>query len=259
LCDGYTRENFLTSLKKRKLWEMDALNRFVGTTEKFWWERHLPKITGKRILEVGCGLNYLVPYWLESGNEVVAVDISTASVMLLGKFIDQTVPNHPRLDLIAADATQLHFNAPFDIVNVCNVLHHIDDKKTALRRIADCLSPGGKLIVVEPNYCYPPRWLIQSDALGPLNPLRKTFVRKHVQEAGEKAIIPHHLKSLMKEAGLSIDVCEADPNHLGYGSVFWLTEGGLLPKLIGITDNAILRHVIPDCLSPFVRIIAVKK
>ena len=64
----YSRSQFLEDQKLKDLWEMDERNKATGVTRKLWWEDHIGKVENKRVLEVGCGVNYLVPYWLESGN-----------------------------------------------------------------------------------------------------------------------------------------------------------------------------------------------
>ena len=58
---NYDLEHFRSDLDKKDLSNMDNLNKKVGITTKFWWEKYTGKIEGKNILEVGCGVNYIVP------------------------------------------------------------------------------------------------------------------------------------------------------------------------------------------------------
>ena len=79
----YTRNTFIDDLNKFNLNNIDFLNKKVGITTKFWWEKYIGKIKDKNVLEVGCGVNYLVPYWLLTKNNVVGFDVSKETVFLL--------------------------------------------------------------------------------------------------------------------------------------------------------------------------------
>ncbi len=57
----------------------------------------------------------------------------------------------------------------FDGVNISNMLHHVEDKKAAPQRFRKALKDDGKLVIVEPNYYYPPRWIIETDFLDSIN------------------------------------------------------------------------------------------
>ena len=67
------------------------------------------------------------------------------------------------------------FNKKYDLINISNVLHHIDDKETVLQNLRNCLKLNGKLLIVEPNYYYPLRWIIETDVLDPFNFIKKCF------------------------------------------------------------------------------------
>ena len=70
LYEGYNREKFLADLQKSEYWEMDTPNKRVGVTKKYWWEKYLGKLQNKTILDLGCGIHYLPPYWAETNNKV---------------------------------------------------------------------------------------------------------------------------------------------------------------------------------------------
>ena len=69
----------------------------------------------------------------------------------------------------SASAVDLHGHGPWGdaSVQVNSDLeiryHHVDDKLAALSRLHRCLNDDGKLMIVEPNYYYPPRWIIETD------------------------------------------------------------------------------------------------
>ena len=242
---------FKESLAKRELFEMDLPNKKVGIARKFWWEKHIGKIEGLSILEVGCGVNYLVPYWLDSCNEVAAFDVCKESVFLLKDIIRKIGLEQNRLNLFVGDAEQLFFNKKFDVININNVLHHIKDKKKVLIRLKECLKDGGKLLIVEPNYYYPFRWIIETDFFDPCNFIKSYFVRNSLIEKLEKAVIFSKLKNILREVGFKIDVNLKDSNYLGYSITHFIDSNKVLPKIIYKMDKYVISPLLPRILAPF--------
>ncbi len=254
----YDDQRFEACLGRRELWEMDEANRHVGITKKFWWERYLGKIENKRVLDVGSGVNYIVPYLLRSDNEVVAFDVCAESVRYQRKMLGRLSVPIDRLTSAVADVEQIELSQAFDVVNVNNVLHHVDDKLAALSRLHRCLNDDGKLMIVEPNYYYPPRWIIETDVFDPFNAVKNFFVRNYLIEQGEKAVIFSELTSLLAETGFRVDHRMKDKNYLSYFTVYWMRERSLLARTFGWCDRVILGNVLPRILAPFEYIVASK-
>jgi len=258
LYKDYDRAKFLDDLKKIHLWEMDERNKRVGIASKFWWEDHTGKIENKFILEVGCGVNYIVPYFLECGNHVAAFDICRESVEYSKSIIERIFSNIENISYAVADARKAKFSRSFDIVNISNVLHHIDDKVSVFRKMHDALKDDGKLIIVEPNYYYPPRWAIETDIFDPINVVKNYFVKNDLIEKGEKAVIFTDMIKQLQDAGFRIDVREKDKNYLGYFTVYWMGEGSTLSRVIFNLDKSLFSKILPRALAPFEYIIATK-
>ena len=256
--EKFNRPAFLGSLEQVALWDMDELNKSVGITQKFWWEKSIGKIENKSILELGCGVNYIVPYWLMCGNKVVAFDICKENVVLQQRILEKLGFENPEIEFAVADAQTVRFKRKFDVVNISNVLHHIEDKKEVLAGVREYLAEDGKLLIVEPNYFYPPRWMIETDSLDPLNFVKDYFVRNDLIEKGEKAIIFSQLKSDLHDAGFRIDVNIKDPNYLGYFTTYWLSTRSPIGRLTYLLDANILQHLLPRLFAPFEFIIASK-
>lgn len=254
----YDDQRFEDCLGRQELWEMDEANRHVGITKKFWWERYLGKIENKRVLDVGSGVNYIVPYLLRSDNEVVAFDVCAESVRYQRKMLGRLSVPIDRLTSAVADVEQIELSQAFDVVNVNNVLHHVDDKLAALSRLHRCLNDDGKLMIVEPNYYYPPRWIIETDVFDPFNAVKNFFVRNYLIEQGEKAVIFSELTSLLAETGFRVDHRMKDENYLSYFTVYWMRERSLLARTFGWCDRVILGNVLPRILAPFEYIVASK-
>lgn len=258
LYKDYDRDRFLDDLTKINLWEMDERNKRVGIAHKFWWEAYTGKIENKSILELGCGVNYIVPYFLECGNHVTGFDICRESVEYSKSIIDRIFPDIETISYAVADGRKAKFSKAFDIVNISNVLHHIDDKISVFRSIHDALKDGGKLIIVEPNYYYPPRWAIETDILDPINIVKNYFVKNDLIEEGEKAVIFSDMIKQLQDAGFRIEAREKDKNYLGYFTVYWMGEGSWLSRMIFNLDKFLFSKILPRSLAPFEYIIATK-
>ena len=248
---AYTYEDFKNSLNKRELYNMDLLNKKVGITRKLWWEEYLGTINNKDILEVGCGVNYLVPYWLYSENNVTAFDICEESVFLTKNILNRMGLSTNRLTLFVADAEKIMFKKKFDIINISNVLHHIKNKKSVLLKFKNALRENGKLLIVEPNYYYPFRWIIETDVFDPFNFAKIFFQKKNLIEEGEKAIKFKELKSTLREIGFRIDVELKDSNYFGYGTIYFFDNHPRLVKLIYKMDEHLISRILPKVFTPF--------
>ncbi len=256
---GFDRDAFLESLKKTELSEMDEANKAVGITKKFWWEPYIGKIENKPILEVGCGINYIVPYWLECGNDVIAIDACKESILLLRRVIEQAGLGRERIRLAVADARTIKLAETFDVVNINNVLHHIGDSRQVLSRLRPHLCDGGSLLIVEPNYYYPPRWIIETDVFNPFNFIKDYFVRNDLIEKGEKGVVFSDLRCALLDTGYEIIANPKDVNYLGYFSIYWMRQNSPLARMISNLDNLLFRWILPRIIAPFEYIVAVKK
>ncbi len=115
-------------------------------TARFPWILELihsqgPKLRGKHLLEIGCGMGFDTLEWLNQGVSVTAIDISEIAVGLAQR-------NLRRLglsaDLYSASALELPFpDASFDVVYSRGVLHHTGDTQAAVDEVWRVLRPGG--------------------------------------------------------------------------------------------------------------------
>lgn len=248
---NYSYDDFIRSLNNRELFNMDLLNKKIGITRKLWWEDHIGHIKNKDILEVGCGVNYFVPYWVYSGNNVTAFDLCEESVLLTKDILTKIGLLYDNVNLFVGDAEKIIFNQKYDIININNVLHHIENKESVLRYLKNSLKVNGKLLIVEPNYYYPFRWIIETDALDPINFIKNYFQNNSLIEKGEKAIIFSELKNTLKNVGFKIDVDLKDPNYLGYATIYFLDNNPWLVKMIYKIDEYLFNKILPRIFTPF--------
>ncbi len=234
----YTRNTFIDDLNKFNLNNIDFLNKKVGITTKFWWEKHIGKIKDKNVLEVGCGVNYIVPYWLLTKNNVVAFDVCKEAVFLLKDIVKRLNLPDKSLQLYVGDASLINFDKKFDIININNVLHHINDKRGTF---------------------YPFRWIVETDIFGKFNFVKKYFEKNYLIEKNEKAIKFKELKRLIKDMNFSTEVNIKDPNYMGYATIYFLDAFPRLVNLIYYTDKFFFSKIMPKVIAPFEYLIISKR
>ena len=98
-----------------------------------------------RILEIGCGTGHNLPMLARFGN-VDAIEIDPAAraiaAMRLGRPVgDAPLPELPGIPRRA-----------YDLIAVLDVVEHIADDVAALRAMAACLKPGGKILIAVPAH-----------------------------------------------------------------------------------------------------------
>ncbi len=109
----------------------------------------LGDISGKKVLEYGCGLGAISVLLAKSGARVTAFDLSSASVAVAHK---RSMSNdvETKVDAVVANGERLPYaDESFDVIFGKAILHHLDAKRGCpdLYRV---LKKGGKAAFVEP-------------------------------------------------------------------------------------------------------------
>lgn len=131
--------------------EINVLAKFEGKTTPEYRELigFLGKVRNKKVLNLGCGLGEEAVYLHNLGARVTAVDIS--SLML--KAAKRLARKHRvgrKISFLPMTAESLKFKrGSFEAVVGCNILHHVDLKKT-IREVKRVLKPGGVAAFLEP-------------------------------------------------------------------------------------------------------------
>ena len=118
-----------------------------------WMVKVLEPYLGNRILEIGSGIGN-ISRQLPKRERLTLSDVEPEFLKLLRQgFSNYDVVNVVRLDL-TDDASFAELTESYDTVLSLNVLEHIEDDQSALRRMASVLAPGGRLIVLVPQHTF---------------------------------------------------------------------------------------------------------
>jgi len=108
-------------------------------------------LSGKRVLDFGCGVGNTSIILAERGAKVTALDISPEMIGRVQKRLTATAfHHHCDISYSVEPLEKCKFNEKFDIIFCGAVLHHIPDFDNLMREFSKNLSKGGKLIFYEP-------------------------------------------------------------------------------------------------------------
>jgi len=116
----------------------DGKNAFVWKHGRGVVELLAPQ-PGERILDLGCGTGHLTNQIAAAGAEVIGMDKSQS-------MIEEARRLYPSLRFEIADATNFHFDKPFDAVFSNAAIHWMKDQPAVARCIWDALKPGGRFV-----------------------------------------------------------------------------------------------------------------
>lgn len=105
---------------------------------------------GPRILDLGCGPGWTSIFLAGRGLDVVGADVSPDMLEIARENANRMGMN---IDFQTADMQGgFHFAQPFDGVLIFDALHHCQDEVAVLRHCFANLVPGGKILLVEPDW-----------------------------------------------------------------------------------------------------------
>ena len=98
-----------------------------------------------RILEIGRGTGHNLPM-LASFGDVDAIEIDETAGAKAAERLGKAIGTSPLPEL--GDVPR----GAYDLVAVLDVVEHVEDDVAALKAIADCLKPGGKILITVPAH-----------------------------------------------------------------------------------------------------------
>lgn len=132
-------------------------DRMAAHDSTHWWYRARREILADylrreaglpadaRILEIGCGTGHNLPM-LSSFGTVDAIEIDPAARAIASERLGRPVGDAP---LPALDGVP---RGHYDLIAVLDVIEHVDDDVGALAAMAECLTPGGAILVAVPAH-----------------------------------------------------------------------------------------------------------
>lgn len=124
-------------------WDADEYNLSAGFVSRDFGSDLLsivPRpLSGKRILDLGCGDGVLTKKLQQEGASVLGVDASP-------EMISAAQSSYPDLDFRVLDAHALPFESEFDVVFSNAALHWMLDPDRVLQGVSNALKPGGLFI-----------------------------------------------------------------------------------------------------------------
>jgi len=104
------------------------------------------KYTGKKMLEIGCGIGVDSIQWRRAGNNVVNLDYNLPSVTITRERYRSEGADGQFLN---GDAETLPFpDESFDLIYSFGVLHHTPNTQKTIDEVYRCLQPGGEAIIM---------------------------------------------------------------------------------------------------------------
>jgi len=120
-------------------------------------------LTGKRVLDCGCGVGAESLRFASAGASVGGVDISPASVEIARTYAERDAPD-AEIDFIASPIEEVEWpENHFDLIYGASILHHLPDLALAARHLKRVLKPGGLCAFVEPLSANPILRLARND------------------------------------------------------------------------------------------------
>ncbi|MFC2104458.1 class I SAM-dependent methyltransferase [Bacteroidota bacterium] len=98
-----------------------------------------------KVLDFACGIGTSSINMIDHVKEIQAIDISSGMIEVAKKRLNK-LPNI-NIDFVHATLFDEQFKSEsFDVITAFNILHLLEDSKTAIHRIHDLLKPGGIFI-----------------------------------------------------------------------------------------------------------------
>lgn len=124
--------------------DVGALEAYTGARPEV--QALVPR-SARRVLDLGCSSGALGAGLRERGAEVAGVELDPVHAREAGARLDRVVVGD--VEAVLADAAGSL--GRFDCVVAADVLEHLRDPWTALRRAVELLEPGGTVVVSLPN------------------------------------------------------------------------------------------------------------
>ncbi len=139
-------------------WRRDKPNSLSDFTARPYLFKLCGDVTGKKILDLGCGEGYCSQYLAENmgAKDITAVDISENMIKLANEKKNRQVDSG--ITYLISDINSLDFpDNTFDLILGIFVYNYLDiaDMQASMKNVFNFLKPGGRFIFAVPHPSFP--------------------------------------------------------------------------------------------------------
>jgi 2-polyprenyl-6-hydroxyphenyl methylase/3-demethylubiquinone-9 3-methyltransferase len=109
------------------------------------WIAQRAALSGRKVVDVGCGGGILADAMARRGAEVLGIDLATKPLKVARLHAMEAGTPNVSYREIAAEALAAEAPATFDVVTCMEMLEHVPDPSSIVRACADMAKPGGWL------------------------------------------------------------------------------------------------------------------
>jgi ubiquinone/menaquinone biosynthesis C-methylase UbiE len=126
----------------------DEANNVTYQRCQYAYEWCIPYITGKKVLDTGCGLGYGADYMSAYAAEVVGIDYDNETIEQNRK----TYADKKNISFVQGSIPPLPFpDNSFDVVTSFQFIEHIHHRKEFIKECLRVVKPGGQVLITTPN------------------------------------------------------------------------------------------------------------
>ncbi len=107
-----------------------------------WIQERVP-MTGKRVLDVGCGGGILADAMARQGADVLGIDLATKALKVAQLHALEAQTPRVQYREVSAEALAAEQPESFDVVTCMEMLEHVPDPSSVVRACATLVKPGG--------------------------------------------------------------------------------------------------------------------
>ncbi len=187
--------------------------RYADSFLQFIKSKLQTELSGKRVLEIGCGTGYILYKLQQLGADVVGVEPGEHGISAGQKY---------NIPVIRDFFPTPQITGRFDVIILNNVLEHVSDYRRFLQQTSGFLAESGRLIITVPN-CQP--YIASGDISMLFHEHYSYFTKETLKNTVEKAV----------QRTLSVE-------ESGFGGLLYsITDGEQCPGLAAIAADEVSR------------------